>query len=201
MRVLARVINATLACILAFLLIPFDVKAANGLEDGLYSIEYEVLQVESDSVSIANDYFLKPASLIVIDGKQYIEMTINQSEWVKSLQVESGQAFLDVQVIDVDEENNKRTVRFAIDNDVSEPILMRMHVHIEELVPTYDHQYTVRYVYDLDSLELIDATPSIDLGMKEDERNRYTVFIYTIIVLIILIIIYVTYQVIKERRR
>lgn len=199
MRVLARVINATLACILVVLLVPIGVKASDGLEDGLYSIEYEVLQADSDSVSIANDYFLKPASLIVLDGKQYIEMTVNQSEWVKLLQVSAGDTFLDVQVLEVDEENNKRKVRYAIDGDVSEPVFMKMRVHIEELVPTYDHQYTVRYVYDLDSLEHIGDAPN--LSLNEDSGNRYTVFVYTIIVLIILIIIFVTYQVIKERRK
>lgn len=199
MRVLARVINATLACILVVMLVPIGVKAANELEDGLYSIEYAVLQADSDSVSIANDYFEKPASLIVLDGQQYVELVVNQSEWVKSLQAEAGQTFHDVQVIALDEENNKRTVRFGVDGDVGEPVLMRMQVYIEELVPTYDHQYTVKYVFDLDSLELLDAAP--ELSMYEDGGNRYTVFVYTIIVLIVLIIIFVTYQVIKERRK
>src|SRR5690625_1752556 len=53
-------------------------------EDGLYSIEYEVLKADSDSTSIGNDYFEKPATLIVEGGEKHIQLTVNHSDYVKS---------------------------------------------------------------------------------------------------------------------
>ncbi|MBC1780628.1 NEAT domain-containing protein, partial [Listeria booriae] len=45
------------------------VTAQAALQDGSYSVNYTVLQGDSDSVSMANDYFDKPATVKVEGGK------------------------------------------------------------------------------------------------------------------------------------
>src|SRR5690625_6579680 len=60
-------------------------------EDGLYSIEYEVLKADSDGTSIGNDYFDKPATLIVEGDEKHIQLTVNHSDYVKSLSGPHGE--------------------------------------------------------------------------------------------------------------
>lgn len=125
--------------------------SAENLSDGVYTVDYELLQGDRDSVSIANDYFAKPALLKVKGDKRYMQLTVNHSEWVKELQAPTGDQFKDVDVVGEDEEANTRTVQFEVENGAMEAFPMKMHVSIEEMEPVYDHAYTVRINVDLDS--------------------------------------------------
>lgn len=124
---------------------------AKQLSDGIYSVDYELLQGDRDSVSIGNDYFEKPALLKVDGDKRYMQFTVNHSTWVKELQSRNGDQFKDVDVVSEDEEADTRIVQFTLENDAAEPFPMKMHVLIEEMEPVYDHAYTVRINVDLDS--------------------------------------------------
>src|SRR5690625_6054831 len=73
-------------------------------EDGLYSIEYEVLKADSDGTSIGNDYFDKPATLIVEGDEKHIQLTVNHSDYVKSLSGPHGE----VSIISEDKEERER---------------------------------------------------------------------------------------------
>lgn len=206
----ARYATVTLVCVLGSLVFVViggaaqntaTAKAADAkteLADGTYDIAYHVLQADSDSVSIANDYFQKPAALIVYNGVQYIELTVLQSEWVKSLQAASGSSFTDVDVIAVDEENNTRTVLFKVDGTVAEPMLMKMHIHIASLVPTYDHHYTVRFAFAAESIELTGDVPSY---MMNADSKRHTIFAYSVLACIAVFLFFIIYKYVKERNK
>lgn len=124
---------------------------AEQLSDGIYSVDYELLQGDRDSVSIGNDYFEKPALMKVDGDKRYMQFTVNHSAWVKELQTQNGDQFKNVAVVDENEEADTRIVQFELENGASEPFPMKMHVLIEEMKPVYDHAYTVRINVDLDS--------------------------------------------------
>src|SRR5699024_4845675 len=123
------------------------------LEDGAYSIEYVILHAETESVSIANDYFEKPATLFIENGERYIQFPLNHSQWTKELQSPLGDSFEHVDVISVDEEEDTRIVEFLLDRDLSDPLEFKMHVLIEEMEPVYDHRYTVRFDFDENTIE------------------------------------------------
>jgi heme-binding NEAT domain protein len=125
----------------------------DGIEDGAYSIDYVILHAETESVSIANDYFEKPATLFLEAGKKYIQFSLNHSQWTKELQAPIGDTFVDVDVIGTNKEEDTRVVEFMLDRDLTEPLEFNMHVLIETLEPIYDHRYTVRFDFDVDSLE------------------------------------------------
>src|SRR6185437_10006014 len=72
---------------------------AESLSDGVYAVEYELLQADSGSVSIANDYFEKPAILKVGGGEYRLQLTLNHSKWVQQLQERSSDSFSDVKVV------------------------------------------------------------------------------------------------------
>lgn len=132
----------------------------NELEEGVYSLNYVILHAETESVSIANDYFEKPATLFVEDGEKYIQFALNHSQWTKELQAPLADSFVDVDVISEDEEEDTRIVEFKLDRDLSNPLEFKMHVLIETLEPVYDHRYTVRFDFDSESIEKLENAES-----------------------------------------
>ena len=132
-----------------------NVNAENSEET--FSLDYQVLNFDSDSVSIANDYFGKPAILFVENGEKYIQFSINHSEWVKELQTPLGDSFVDVEIVSEDEVEDIRTVRFKLEDDLSQPLEFKMHILIESMEPVYDHSYSVRFDFDDTQKEEIEA--------------------------------------------
>lgn len=165
--------------------------AETDLEEGVYLIDYTVLQVDNDSVSIANDYFQKKAMLVVKNGTKQIQMTVNQSEWVQSLQVANGPSFVDVHVLSHDEQNNSRLVAFNVEQELTQPLLMKMHIRIDSMQPVYDHQYTVRFVHDVSSVEKTQISLSEISGIEQELEysTNIQMLIYLIIVAAIIMAI------------
>ena|SRR5690625_694656 len=147
-----------LAALIAFLLFPTDTTYAE-TADGYYTIDYEVLSADSDSVSMANDYFEKPATMIVENGEKQLQLTINHSAWVVGLQAPQEDDFVDVTVISEDEAEDTRVVEFQVadDHDLSDPIEMKMHIVVDVLEEDYDNHYTARFAFDEGSMEEVDA--------------------------------------------
>jgi len=148
--------------------------ASEPLDDGVYSLEYVVLHAQNDSVSIANDYFEKPATLFVKNGETFVRFTINHSQWVKELQAPLGNSFVDVQVVSEDKSNDLREVQFKVDSDLNKPLELKMHVYIETMDPVYDHRYTVRLDFDLDSLQENKELTLSDLQYENPAGNKST---------------------------
>lgn len=141
------------------------------MEDGTYTMDYVILRGDNDSVSIANDYFEKPATLIVENGEQYIQFWINHSQWVKELQSPLGEEFVDVDIVEENEEEDLRLVQFRVARDLNEPIEFKMHVYIDSLEPVYDHRYSVRFDFDLDSLQETEAKEIFHTNNEDDSSE------------------------------
>lgn len=113
------------------------------IADGSYEINYEMKESGSDSTSIADGYFSKPATLTVKDGVQYIQLTVTSSDMIKSLSTPNGP----VEV--VSEGDDTRVVKFRVDGDLSKPLNMEMHIVVPDL---YDTTHTARAVFDVSGL-------------------------------------------------
>lgn len=136
------------------LLLPGMALGAAELEDGVYTANYLVLKAENDSVSMANDYWEKPATVTVKDGKATVRLTINHSKWVTEFKVPgNGGGYVDTKVIVTNRQEDKRVVEFAA--NVAEPIVSKIHVTVAEI--DYDHDYTIRIVFDPGSFQLVKA--------------------------------------------
>ncbi|QNK60481.1 heme uptake protein IsdC [Paenibacillus sp. PAMC21692] len=126
--------------------------AAGDLADGTYTADYLILKAENDSVSMANDYWEKPATVTIKDGKATVRVTINHSFWVTEFKVPgSGGAFVNTKVVSSNKKADTRLVEFPA--DITKPILSKIHVTVEEI--DYDHDYTIRFVFDHDSFKLV----------------------------------------------
>lgn len=187
------------ASLLVFiLLLPGMNASAAILDDGVYAIDYQLLQADSDSVSIANDYFAKPALLKIKGADARMQVTVNQSEWVKELKAQDGDAFVDSTIVSQDTEANTRVVEFKFDGEQLTPFPLKMHVVIEDMEPVYDHAYTVRVAIDPDSAEVTDEE-WID-SQSEDDASGKTIW-YIVVALFAVVAIVAVIKMTRSKKK
>ncbi|WP_283746755.1 heme uptake protein IsdC [Bacillus cereus] len=157
----------TLVCMLAFLVIPSG-QASAKLADGTYDINYVIKKAEDDSASMANDYFEKPAKLIVKNGEMRVQVPMNHSAWITEFKAPDNGNFVDSKVISKDEAADKRTVEFKVD-DLSKPLGVKIHV----VVPSanYDHHYTVRFAFDA-NVKAVGGDNNVAGVTKTDDQTK-----------------------------
>lgn len=192
--------TAVLCCLMAIVLLP--TAQATELSNGTYVIEYEMLQADNDSVSIANDYFEKPAILTVDGEAQYIQFTVNRSEWVQVLAAADGESFANVHVVSDDPENDQRVIAFKVDGDISQPVFMQMHVVVKDMQPAYDHKYTVRLNFDVEKMQETDA-PAVVVPSSKSTTNEGTgnnVILYIFIALLAAAIVMIARKVNSSKK-
>ena len=174
--------------------------AQNEIEDGIYDIEYEVLTAEADDVSIANDYFDKPATFIVDGDNRWIQFPINHAEWVVELTTPQNGDFTEVETLEEDEEADTRIIQFPVeeDHDLEEPIEINMHIIVDVLEEDYDHHYTTFFDFDEESITetdepLVEVTDEDEKGDENQKTKFYwilSIFIGCIITILIILFIY-----------
>ncbi|QWG29964.1 heme uptake protein IsdC [Bacillus mycoides] len=157
----------TLVCMLAFLVIPSG-QASAKLADGTYDINYVIKKAEDDSASMANDYFEKPAKLIVKNGEMRVQVPMNHSAWITEFKAPENGNFVDSKVISKDEAADKRTVEFKVD-DLSKPLGVKIHV----VVPSanYDHHYTVRFAFDA-NVKVVGGDNNVAAATKNNDETK-----------------------------
>lgn len=141
------------------LILPFNSEAA--IADGTYSLNYQVNQPGSNSASMANDYFLKPAKLIVKNGKMTMQITIKNSSWVTEFNPPGG-----AKVIASNEAADQRTVQFSVANANRTTIAMK--IDIDDI--DYHHAYSLDFVFD--SSKLPEATEKVEEPKKEQPVDK-----------------------------
>lgn len=137
--------------VMVALLLPiFSAQAATSLTDGEYTIDYQVLTANNDSVSIANDYWDKPAKLFVKNGTMTVQLQLNHSSWIVEYKSLYQGSFVDVEVISENNSADTRVVQFKA-SDLSTPIESKIHVIVPDI--DYDNKYTVRLAFDPKSIK------------------------------------------------
>lgn len=135
-----------LATIVTYLIVPQDSAFAE-VADGQYNLNFQVLRADSDGVSIGNDYFNKPATLSVENGVKHVQITLNHSDYIKSLSGPNGA----VSIVSENESAKTRVVKFKV-TDISKPIQMNMHIAFNLEGMDYDQQHKARIKFDTSNL-------------------------------------------------
>ncbi|MED3803773.1 heme uptake protein IsdC [Lysinibacillus xylanilyticus] len=115
-------------------------QASAQLADGTHSIKYQVNKPESNSASIANDYFLKPAKVTLKNGTATVQITLKNSTWITKFQPPGGAT-----VVSDDKAADTRTVQFTV-KDLTKPVVTSMKIDIDDI--NYHHEYSVSLVFD-----------------------------------------------------
>ncbi|MFF2413054.1 heme uptake protein IsdC [Bacillus safensis] len=145
---------AFMAAFLLALLLPFSNAQAATLKDGTYSVNYTVLKAEGNAVSMANDYWLKPAKVIAKNGKLTVQMTIKNSSWVTEFKVPGNGGYVDTTVLSTNKKANTRLVQFQAQS-LSKPIKSKIHVTVKSA--DYDHDYTIQLKFDESSIKSLSS--------------------------------------------
>lgn len=155
------------ALLLAFML-PFSNAQAATLKDGTYSVNYNVLKAEGNAVSMANDYWLKPAKVIAKNGKLTVQMTIKNSSWVTEFKVPGNGGYVDTTVLSTNKKANTRIVQFQAQS-LSKPIKSKIHVTVKSA--DYDHDYTIQLKFDESSIKSLSSN-STNKSAGEVEKQQ-----------------------------
>ncbi|WP_144525129.1 heme uptake protein IsdC [Bacillus pumilus] len=167
MKKMMRLSVCLTALLLAFIL-PFSNAQAATLKDGTYSVNYTVLKAEGNAVSMANDYWLKPAKVMAKNGKLTVQMTIKNSSWVKEFKVPGNGGYVDTTVLSTNKKANTRIVQFQAQS-LSKPIKSKIHVTVKSA--DYDHDYTIQLKFDESSMKSLSSN-STNKSAGEAEKQQ-----------------------------
>lgn len=146
------------AVFMLFLVYPIHSQAT--VADGTYNVNYQVNKPGSSSASMANDYFLKPAKLIVNSGKMTVQLTINKSAWVTEFNPPGGAT-----VISSNPAADQRVVQFNI-SSLKQTVAMK--IDIDDI--DYHHSYSVDFVFDGSGLP--EAQPNVTTPPSNPTNNQ-----------------------------
>ncbi|MGG4170888.1 heme uptake protein IsdC [Bacillus safensis] len=159
---------AFMAAFLLALMLPFSNAQAAALKDGTYSVNYTVLKAEGNAVSMANDYWLKPAKVIAKNGNLTVQMTIKNSSWVTEFKVPGNGGYVDTTVLSTNKKANTRLVQFQAQS-LSKPIKSKIHVTVKSA--DYDHDYTIQLKFDESSMKSLSSTSeNKSTGAQESQQ-------------------------------
>lgn len=150
-----------LAMLASFYVNPLSTDAA--LVDGIHTINYQVNKPDSSSASMANDYFAKPAKLIVQNGTMKVQITIKNSAWVTELNPPGG-----LTVISTNAAADQRVVQFSINN--FNPIRVGMTIDIDDI--DYHHSYGTDFVFFENSIQLVEAAQKPEQNTKPSTGSQ-----------------------------
>lgn len=128
------------------------------LTDGEYSINYSVLRADSDSASMADGYFKKPAKLIVENGVHKVQVGISTSA-ITEFKVGGAN------VTEISKSGDSSVVQFNV-SSLNSPTAGEIHVIVED--QNYDHWYTIRFDFDESTAK---ALSSQTTSTASDETN------------------------------
>ncbi|WP_111291667.1 heme uptake protein IsdC [Bacillus safensis] len=147
-------LSVFMAVFLLALILPFSNAQAAALKDGTYSVNYTVLKAEGNAVSMANDYWLKPAKVIAKNGNLTVQMSIKNSSWVTEFKVPGNGGYVDTTVLSTNKKSNTRLVQFQAQS-LSKPIKSKIHVTVKSA--DYDHDYTIQLKFDESSIKSLSS--------------------------------------------
>ena len=134
--------------------VPEKAAAAGKFADGEYSIPFTVLKDTGNEQSTTADYMVSPAKVIVQNDKTYVVVTLNNSSWWQYFKVQSGGGFADVQVLSNDTANDKRVVKFEV-NDIDQLVNAKIHIIVSGIPGfSYDNKYDIRFKFSSSNIPL-----------------------------------------------
>src|SRR5699024_11660295 len=102
--------------------------------DKAFQYDYVVKHATEDKISAADKFFKKPATVLYKDGEAYIQLTITNWDWIKSLKPESG----DIIVVQKNADGSA-VIQFKVNGDLSDAIVLNMHVVVPKDVAAMDY--------------------------------------------------------------
>lgn len=161
---LSIVFTALIATVL-LILVPTNLSNVDAASQ---DVSYKIVEAGKDSVSIADGYFVKPAKYTEENGKNYVELTLREAQYIKALSGPYGA----VQVLSDD--GSKRVVKMQV-GDLSKPVALDMHIVVPEEIAgmVYDNQHKARAIFDASGIKSGGSSEStVGSGVDKEENPR-----------------------------
>lgn len=116
-----------------------------GTKDGKYNIQFNVLKYNTTSVSVMDGYVEHPATLRVDNGRNYVSITLKNSQYITAFKVERNGSLITPSTTETDREKDTRTVEFEV-SDLTKPLNAWVKVYWPNFDGNnglYDHEYDV----------------------------------------------------------
>lgn len=110
-----------------------------------YTIDYVVKHATKDEASAADNFFVKPGTLLKKDGKNYLEISIKNWSMIDWIKV-NGQS---VTVVEEDKVADTAVIQFQVPEDLNQVVQLSMKVKVPGL---YETEHDARLVFDAKSL-------------------------------------------------
>src|SRR5699024_7356281 len=141
--------------------------------DGEYDVPFVILKDTNDEESMTNDYMESPAKVTIEDGKQIVQVTLNNSSWWQYLKTQTAQPgsftdenFVDAELISEDAEKDRRVVEFEV-RDLDEILNAKIHVIVPMI--NYDNKYDIRFDFDPSEIPLAPEAPEEEPGEEPED--------------------------------
>jgi heme-binding NEAT domain protein len=100
----------------------------------------------------SNGYVAKPATLIANNGQYKVRVAITKSAWVTEFKTQQNGQYVNASVVSTS--GDTRIVEFPV-SSFSQKLNVKLHVSVPKEytggIP-YDHDYTVQFLFDEDSI-------------------------------------------------
>ncbi|POR27339.1 MULTISPECIES: NEAT domain-containing protein [Paenibacillus] len=148
-------LTVLMAALVFVVLAPFSANKANAaLPNGTYNVDYTVYKDGTNETSYmdSNGYVAKPATLIANNGQYKVRVAITKSTWVTEFKTQQNGQYVNATVVSTS--GDTRIVEFPVSN-FSQKLNVKLHVSVPKEytggIP-YDHDYTVQFLFDEDSI-------------------------------------------------
>ena len=134
--------------------------------DKAYTIDYVVKHGSEDKASAADSFFKKPAYLLYKNDEKYIQLTVTNSDMIKSLSTTNG----DVVIVE-ENKDGSMVIQFKVDGDLSDVVSLNMFVSVPDMpgMPGgYDMEHNARLFLDPNSKKEVDAAKFLLVASKND---------------------------------
>lgn len=133
-----------------------------------YSIDYTIQHATKDEASAADEFFVKPGTLLKKDGKNYLQISINNWRMIDWLKV-SGQSVI---IIEEDKAADTALVQFQVPNNLNDIAEVTMKVTVLGL---YETTHDARLVLDAKSLVADDSGKDYVVHAPTTDENEPTI--------------------------
>ncbi|GGA74403.1 NEAT domain-containing protein [Ornithinibacillus halotolerans] len=134
--------------------------------DKVYEINYLVKHATQDKASAADQFFKKPAYLLVKNGEKYIQLTVTNSDMIDSLRTAHG----DVVIVKKNADGSM-VIQFKV-TDLSKPVVMDMHITVPGM---YSMDHSARLFFDESNMIEIDSENHKIAASTDGSGNGKTV--------------------------
>jgi len=131
-------------------------KAKSAQADKAYEIDYIIKHATKDEASAADNFFKKPAYLLYKNGEKYLQLTVTNSDMIKSLKTDNG----DVLIVK-ENADGSMVIQFKVDGDLSDVIDLNMFISVPDMPGApggYDMEHDARLFLDPSSKKEVDAS-------------------------------------------